>query len=208
MKSRILFAALAVALCTCTVQAQIFTTADGPVSPVDNSDTFSVCQTITVPGGTGVIGSLVTVEITMEHTWIGDLAFQLTSPAATILTLLNKPGTNTGGNGNSDDLILGTPILYHDAAASGVSAEDMGDACAAVINGTPGCEDNYIPAPDSGAPFPANGTNLADFNGETADGVWTLCVGDSAGGDTGTLSSWRLGVDVVIPVELESFSVE
>jgi subtilisin-like proprotein convertase family protein len=200
-------AILVLALAAGVVSAQTtYTTGDAPVNPGDNSDTLDVCQSITVPATGGTITN-ATVEVTAAHTWIGDLAFEVTSPSATQLMILNKPGTNSGGNGNSDDLVSTTPITYDDAAVSGISAEDMGDVCVGIIDGSVGCEDNYIPAPDSGTPFIAHGTNLADFDGENPTGLWTLCVGDSAAGDTGTLLTWSLTITQT-PVELQTFAVE
>jgi subtilisin-like proprotein convertase family protein len=38
---------------------------------------------------------------------------------------------------------------------------------------------------------------VADFNGDAANGTWTLVVSDNAGADTGTLNSWRLQMEVV-----------
>ena len=99
--------------------------------------------------------------------------------------------------------------MYQDAAVSAVLAEDMGDACAGIINGSAGCDDNYIPSPDTAdTPIAGLGTNLADFVGEDAQGTWTLCMADSASGDTGDLSSWTLAINATVPVELQHFNVE
>jgi hypothetical protein len=58
------------------------------------------------------------------------------------------------------------------------------------------CQDDgicdFFPNPGAAATPPAS---FADLVGETASGTWTLCVGDSAGGDTGTLEGWSLHLD-------------
>ena len=64
-------------------------------------------------------------------------------------------------------------------------------------------------APDpSDTPHAGLGTNLAQFDGGSSLGVWTLCVADSAGGDTGTLTAWTISFTPDVPVELQSLSVE
>ena len=47
------------------------------------------------------------------------------------------------------------------------------------------------------APAPAStGTSLDAFDGEAAAGVWKLYVMDDAGGDTHTINSWKLSVEL------------
>ncbi len=184
-----------------------FTTANSPIAIPDNTGTLATCQTITVPaGGSDVVGD-VDVSIASSHSWIGDLTFRLQAPGGSQLTLVNRPGRTGTGNGQSDDLQTATPILYNDSAPSGTSAESMGAGCAGIIGVTAGCPNNYIPAPDAADSIPGVGTNLAQFTGQASNGVWTLCVADSAAGDTGTLSSWSLTFTGSTPVELQDFTV-
>lgn len=189
----------------------------------DQTPGLDVCQTIFVPVSI-TIGE-VEVEITATHTWVGDLTFQLTRVASSTLplahqgsasgtlTLLNRPGRsgNGGGPGNSDDLVAETPVRFSDFASSSQSAEALGDPpCGGVIDGSPDCPDNYLPAPDvADTPFPGQGIDFfTTFHGLDSLGEWTLCAGDSAAGDPGTLISWRLFIGHIIPVELQSFSIE
>ena len=210
-KSFIVLAAL-LAITAVPASAQIFTTADGPVAITDNSGgTITDCQTINVPGS--VVITSLEVEVTNAHSWVGDVTYELRAPAGAgggVLTIVNRPGRNGTGAGNSDDYQDATPIRYSNIAPSGVSAETTGDApCAGTIDGSADCPDNYLPAPDtSDTPIAGQGTDLDDFNGMDAMGDWMLCAGDSAGGDTGTLTSWRLGVNQAVPVELMGFSID
>ncbi len=200
-------AALALAIPVIAGTTTTFTTTDGAVAIADNTGALGNCQTITVAAMPTQIDD-ITVEITASHSWVGDLTFRLDPPAGTNLTVLNRPGRVATGAGNSDDLVTGTPVTYSDTAASAVSAEAMGTACGGVINGTAGCEDNYLPAPNVGdTPIAGEGTTFAQFDTLDPNGVWTLCAGDSAAGDTGTLTSWSITVSSS-PVELESFSIE
>lgn len=184
-----------------------------PAAPIPDASggVFSACQTITVvpSAGEDIVGT-VTVNIAMAHSWVGDITYRLTSPSASVLTLMNRPGRVGTGFGNDDNLVIATPILFSDTAASGAAAETMGSPpCAANIGTPPNCPDNYIPSPDAAdSPIPGVGTNLAQFTGTARNGVWQLCAADSAGGDTGTLSSWTINFLGSTPVELQSISVE
>lgn len=199
-------ATLAIAIPVLAQVTTTFTTANAAAAIADNTGTLGTCQTITVVGMPNQIED-VTVAITSSHSWIGDLTFRLDPPAGTNLTVLNRPGRVGAGAGESDDLATATPITYSDTAASATSAESMGLACTGVVGA--GCgPNNYLPAPDAAdTPIAGEGTNFAQLDTLDPNGVWTLCVGDSAAGDTGTLTSWSVTV-TSSPVELESFSIE
>lgn len=210
-------AALLVMPASSMLAQTIYVTGSGPIAIPDNTGTLAACQSINVPDS--VIISDVNVEFTAEHSWVGDLTFRLMSPASTMLTLVNRPGRTGTGAGFSDDYITSVPIILNDTGNAMFPAERIGDdtlgCTSGDIDGTGGCPTVYMPAPDtSDTPIGGVGTNLADFNGENSLGTWMLCVGDSAGGDTGTLTSWRLGINLAsdpmtsLPVELQSFSVE
>jgi subtilisin-like proprotein convertase family protein len=187
----------------------ILTFNGAPVPIPDNTGSLSVCQTIDVSEQCNV--NEVSVRVTSEHIWIGDITFAVTAPSGTGLTLLNRPGRFQVGSGEDDNLVSTVPIQFSDFAVSGISAEDMGAGCAnGDIGITPGCaDDNYLPAPDPGdTPIPGLGMAFSDFFEEEAQGTWFLCAGDSAPGNTGTLISWEIELNCFVPVELESFSAE
>ncbi len=104
-------------------------------------------------------------NLAINHTWIGDLIVTLTSPAGTVVTLINRPGTPPGtfgcGRNNID-------VLLDDEAAT--TAESQ-------------CTN---PPPALGGTRQPNGS-LSAFDGETLEGTWTLTVTDNAGQDTGSL---------------------
>jgi len=148
-----------------------------------------------------------TVQVAMSHTWIGDLTIKLISPAGTPITLVSRPGLvepaddGTGCCGDSSNLAIGFPLTYDDAAPN--SAETMG--------GTIGTNDvvcqtdslcNFSPAPGA-----ATAGNLGSLNGQSKVGNWQLCLGDSGGGDLGTLDGWTLTLGTT-PVELQNFSID
>lgn len=190
-----------------------FTTSDpAAVIPDASAGAFTACQNITVAAMPTTITD-VTVQVSVGHSWVGDLTARLTSPSASVLMLVNRPVRVGTGFGDSSNLAAATPITYSDTAASTLSAETMGAPAAcgdtSIIGSTAAClADNFIPAPDAAdTPIPGVGTNLAQYDGANPNGVWQLCIADSAGGDTGTLSSWSITVTST-PVELQSFTIE
>ncbi|HED53457.1 MAG TPA: hypothetical protein ENJ00_04570 [Phycisphaerales bacterium] len=60
---------------------------------------------------------------------------------------------------------------------------------------TGGSTDDLVVTYDNEAGTQPDGPgDLIDFDGEIATGVWTLRVSDNAGGDVGTLNSWKLKI--------------
>jgi len=117
---------------------------------------------------TGITDTIsdVNVMVTITHTWDDDVNVYLTSPAGTEVELF----TDIGGSG---DHFLYT--VLDDQALLAISDFDTSSA-----------------APFTGA-FQPEGT-LADFNGETLDGTWTLRVEDDFSGDSGVLLAWGMQV--------------
>lgn len=152
-----------------------------------------LCSTMTIPtlsGGNTVQG--VFVGVTMSHTWVGDLTMKLRSPSGTIFTFLNRPGSTAlddgGGAVGNNANWSNVQLLFGDGF--GPESETMGtglttDQRVCIDNGV--C--SHDPSPDT-ATSPAS--FAAAFNGQGVAGNWTLCVGDSALGDVGTVNNWRL----------------
>jgi subtilisin-like proprotein convertase family protein len=159
----------------------------GAVVPIaDNSATGSTA-TINVSGVTGNIsdlnfrfdGTANTATATLagvDHSWVGDLTFNLRSPAGTNLTLLGRMNSNAGANGgcNNDHL---SQITLDDQSANPV----LNLAC--VNTTTTSVIASATRRPD---------TLLSTFNGEDPNGVWTLRAYDSAAVDTGNIRAFSL----------------
>jgi len=143
--------------------------------------TLGTMACLTIAGPNQVIGDL-NVEITMNHTWVGDLVLKLVSPSAQVLTLMSRPGLaepaddGTDCCGNSADVTSAALIVFDDEA--GTSAETFA-----------GVAGSYIPAPGAGP-----GTNLAQYDGQNATGSWQVCAGDSGFLDSGSICSANLVV--------------
>lgn len=114
----------------------------------------------------------------LEHTWVGDLHIELTSPAGTTVVLLasqwESPQGILGDEGSVDNFI-GTAL--DDQAATNLA--------------------------DGAAPFTGRfninhssvGTSpLSAFIGERARGLWTLTIADWYAGDAGVLEGWGIEV--------------
>lgn len=144
------------------------------------------------------------LEIGITHTWLGDLTVKVKSPDGSILpVLVRAEGDNVGSNppaddgegccGDSSDLDS-TPITFvdggaTDAEAMGATITDTDFVC--TTDGL--CE--YAPNPDVATGEPNYITNFAGFNGETANGVWEVCVGDGAAADTGTFDTVSFSIE-------------
>ncbi|MBZ0089568.1 MAG: proprotein convertase P-domain-containing protein, partial [Thermoanaerobaculia bacterium] len=161
-------------------------TPEGCTAVTDNAYDGSIATMtcLTVAGPNQVISD-VNVEVTMTHTWVGDIVLKLVSPSAQVLTLMSRPGLvepaddGTDCCGSSADVLSSSLVTFDDEA--GASAESF--------VGTAG---SYIPAPGAGP-----GTNLAQYDGQNATGNWQVCMGDSAAGDPGSICSADLVFAVV-----------
>jgi len=99
----------------------------------------------------------------IDHTFNSDLQFKLTSPGGTTVPLI----TNRGGGGNN----FCTVLLDDDGGFPAASTMTTAGAIAG----------NFAPE-----------TPLSAFDGQNANGNWTLNVADTAGIDTGSLRRFSL----------------
>ncbi|MFN0112324.1 MAG: proprotein convertase P-domain-containing protein [Blastocatellia bacterium] len=158
----------------------------GDVTKIPDGDSRGVSLPIVVSGfasnvadlnfridGTQCVSNPGAIGVGLDHTWVGDLVFRLTSPAGTTVTIINRPG----GSGNSGKNFCQT--LLDDDAANVQSISSIAS------NG---------PTPQ-GPPYtgvfkPANA--LSAFDGENPNGTWTLTVTDSVAGDSGSVRAFSL----------------
>ncbi|WP_157892933.1 Ig-like domain-containing protein, partial [Marinicella sediminis] len=112
--------------------------------------------------GVGVINDVNVNTLDITHTWVSDLTIDLTSPQGTTVRIMNVGCTNR------DDVL----VTLDDEATPG----------------TWSC--NPAPVGQGGTFQPSN--PLAAFDGEDADGTWTLTVIDSFNSDGGSLDGWGL----------------
>lgn len=129
---------------------------------------------------TGRVVVSVSVDLEIEHPWIGDLVVRLINPdGATVVDLLARTGTVPYGfpgpfGCGGDDVLA----LLEDAAADSVE-----EVCA--IGVQPVLAGSLRPSEP-----------LAAFNGLDPEGTWTLLISDRQSGDSGQLISACLRLEV------------
>ncbi|MBN8685198.1 MAG: proprotein convertase P-domain-containing protein, partial [Chitinophagales bacterium] len=118
--------------------------------------------TASIPVNVGAAPVLkVTVGISTNHTWVGDLSMTVTNPSGTQTVVFDRPG-NGGCAGN------GLEVTFDDGAANTY----------AQFNGT--CGNN----PAIAGTYQSLG-GLAQLNSGNLNGNWTVSIADAVGGDTG-----------------------
>jgi subtilisin-like proprotein convertase family protein len=136
--------------------------------------------------GTSVVG--ISVDVTITHTWIGDLTLKLVSPDGDTLTLMSQAGTAETADAGS---------------CSGTSSDWTGETVTFVDGGATDAE--VMVGPPSGTYFPSPGItsyptqDFASLFGGTMNGTWSLFVGDGCSGDDGTLDQWSITIVTASP---------
>lgn len=124
----------------------------------DNACPATVNRTFTV--GTNYIIGDVDIGVLLDHTYRRDLEITLTSPIGTVVTLMDYVG------GSADNL----NVKFDDEASGGsITSHTSNDPLAPVYKST------KVPQ-----------SSLAAFDGENAQGTWTLKICDQQGVDTGS----------------------
>lgn len=143
-----------------------------PITISENGQpTITSTIDITTPG---LIDDLNINNLFIEHTWIGDLEISLTSPSNTTVLLFNGGATNCNG----DNLA----VNFDDEAALPYS--ELAGSC--------------NPAPPAATGIFQSAEALSIFNGEPANGTWTLTVTDNVNNDGGQLNNWELDVCSIV----------
>ena len=165
-------------LSTGLVGSAVTTSYTGPSVAIPDNSAAGVNIPLTVSGVVGGIGdvnfrldslpgcsnAIGDGNASVTHTWIGDLKFKLTSPQGTVVNLI----TNRGDSGNN----FCTLTLDDDGGFPSVSTIPT---TASAVTG------NFAPE-----------TPLSAFDGQNANGTWTLNVADTAATDTGNLNRFSL----------------
>lgn len=123
--------------------------------------------------GTECSTNLGATGVGVDHSWVGDLVFRLTSPAGTTVTIISRPG----GSGNSGKNFCQT--LLDDDATDAMSIGSI-------------AQNGPVPQgpPYTGTFKPAN--SLSAFDGENPNGTWLLTVVDAFAGDSGSVRAFSL----------------
>jgi subtilisin-like proprotein convertase family protein len=140
-----------------------------PNLAIPDGNSTGVTDTLTV--GTGGTLTDLNLQMTVNHTWVGDVTATLTHVnTGKSFAVFNRPGVPASTYGCSGNNIVTT---LDDEAATAVEGVCAGTT--PTINGT----------------FRPN-VALSGFDGDSLSGTWTLKMTDSVSSDVGTLVSWCL----------------
>ena len=150
-----------------------------PDSPGANTPGVQVAAPLTVSGlvgtvydvnvsidGTACSAAAGSTTVGLNHTFVNDLVIALQSPDGTVVTVINQ----TDGSGNN----FCQTVLDDESAGPSIQS-------VATAN-----------APFTGS-FTPNAP-LAAFDGETANGTWSLLAQDFFSQDTGSIRAWTVTI--------------
>lgn len=171
------------------------TTPASPVAITDNGYDGTIasmtCLDVVIPEGTRgyVNNTAFSVQLTMDHTFVGDLVLKLVAPSGHVSTLMHRPGLTSPmdngdlSGGNGADLVSTHPVTFA-RGIGGFMSEALGTNLTAA---QAPCRDNiycnYVGVSTVGPD---------EIQREPVAGTWRVCVGDAASGDTGTVTSVAL----------------
>lgn len=137
------------------------------------------------------------VEVGLDHTFIGDLVIKLASPVGTLITLVSRPGEAELADDGQDvlgyaaNISIDGRITFIEGGMT--DAETMGSTLGmtevvCVDDGL--CE--YDPNPGAAVPG-----GLSSLVGENSAGTWRFCVGDAASISEGFIDFVELTIEQV-----------
>ncbi len=133
----------------------------------------SVTKTLNVPANLSI--SSVQTSMNIDHSYVGDLSAELTSPQGTTLQIFDRPGVPASSFGcEGDDITANFADSYTN------SAMVFENTCSGA---TPTISGNFKPM----APF-------VGFNSQSSQGSWSLKITDSYDDDGGALLNWSLDI--------------
>jgi subtilisin-like proprotein convertase family protein len=153
-------------------------TGDGTWATVLPSAPF--VSSVNLAGGVASVQSIV-MNVSIAHTWLGDLHAVLVAPNGTGYNIFVRPGSTSGSLGNSGDWTVGS-YTFVDPIGGGSALPTVGNA-------TPG---TYIQSYDSWTSGNFNYFNTGMNSITGGAGTWSLKIYDWAGGDSGALSGWTI----------------
>lgn len=144
-------------------QLSFVNSTDGTVNETVTPCATPLLRTFVVPQIYSIAD--VNIGVLMAHTYRGDLRMFLLSPTGTQITLIQNTGT-TPDNFN---------VLYDDSAAAAITTHTTLNDTATAATIVPPYQRTFRPL-----------AALTAFNGQNANGTWTLSICDSLNADSGT----------------------
>jgi subtilisin-like proprotein convertase family protein len=150
----------------------VFNSTQVPIS-IDVNNVLSISSSLDIAQNFIIADASVNVQI--DHTWVGDLDATLVSPTGDSIILFDRPGVPVDTEGCGGDNLQVT--LDDEAIATADSLENSCNETAAIaISGT------FKPV-----------SSLSVLDGDNVTGLWKLLINDNYGGfDAGALTAWSL----------------
>lgn len=173
---------------------------------IPDNDSSGVASVLTLSTGGKLIGSLE-VGLDIAGGWNSDYYAYLhhnRGVGSVMVVLLNRPGVSGEVPNGAESTGMG--IILADTAPQDIhSGIPMNNGNVVAGRYQP---DGRTVDPLSVTATSPRTTFLADFNGATADGDWTLFIADQGGGEVGQLTSWSLNMTfVTVPEPSAALSV-
>ena len=170
------------------------TVSSGTISiPIPDNSAAGATHTLNVagiPANATVVAARVTFN--MNHTWNGDMIFNLKAPNGTVLAL-DKYLTGTGGAGATTGFVNTVISSAGTTSLSAGTGTYTGTFKPDLINGTV-----VGPTIQNPTGYVSTATAFSDLY-STPNGAWILAMADGGGGDVGTLTSWSITIDYTTP---------
>lgn len=150
----------------------VFNSTQVPIS-IDVSNVVNISSSLEIAESFTIADASVNVQI--DHTYVGDLDASLVSPSNDTIQLFDRPGVPVDSDGCSGDNLQ---VTLDDEAV--LTADNLENTCnetaAFAISGV------FKPV-----------TSLSVLDGDNATGLWKLLINDNYGGfDAGALTAWSL----------------
>ena len=193
------------AISTASYAQFTFAGSGGSIADGGPTNGTSGAPLVTTATAAGLPGSITEVWVSftgandLAHTWAGDISITLTSPNATVLSIMSRPGRGLGGAGTfgfNSDFVVANDYTFRDSGTD-VFATNPGTVIPTGVyrsstqNNAPTTLDANLAA------YAYSATSFSVFNGQNGNGVWTMTFNDYAAGDTGTVTGWTLHVNAV-----------
>ncbi|MDA0244965.1 MAG: hypothetical protein OT477_16230, partial [Chloroflexi bacterium] len=140
--------------------------------PIPDNNPAGVSDSLIVAESGTIVD--VNVSVLANHTWVGDLIVTVTSPNATPVTIIDRPGRTTTGDGCGNNNVN---VVLDDEGVSG----PVETQCSAT------------PPALFGNPTPNN--PLSGFDSGNLNGTWGINISDNVSIDTGTLVDWCVVIE-------------
>lgn len=189
-------------------------TLNPPFTFVDNTDSDAfVGGPLLMPADGDIINDVI-LELTWNHTWVGDIVLTLgydpdcTGPAAEVSTrVICRPR----GTGTTTPVPCGTSTTAFGCGSNiGTSATNSSNQPATYIFSDEALnrigEGTCPSLTTAGCYKPSVGSEFAVFRGLNKGGCWRLRAADWAAGDVGTITTWAVHVRNQRPVPVTAAS--